>query len=489
MSPRVVVVGGGLAGLLAARRHSLAGAQVTLLEAEPDLGGAVAAAEVAGLEVNTGAEAYGISSGAVDQLIDELGLTDQVVEPAPSRSSRIVSAGGRHRSPTGGLLGIPARPCAPDVRAVIGGAGALRAAVDRLLPAGYGLRDGVTVGDYVRRRMGRRVAERLVAPIIGGVYSADPDTLELTTVQPRLPAAVRETGSLAGAVRRLRPASGSGRSPGTAVRSLRPTMAELPRALAAAIEAAGGTLRTRAAVTALAREEDGTWLIGVGEDPGTTATATAPEILAADHLVLATTPDQSTALLADALPVVAAAIPEAPSAPIRLVALALDAPALDDSPAGTGALVAPGTPGIRAKALTHASGKWDHVRRAAREAIGPSGHIVRLSYGRPGEELPETDGLVELALVDASRILGVDLDASHLRGSRVITWTRAMRQARVGHREALDQLTRVLTEDRAARGLELVGSWRDGTGLDAVAAAARTADPAHPAPPSEGSPA
>ena len=174
--------------------------------------------------------------------------------------------------------------------------------------------------------------------------------------------------------------------------------------------------------------------------------------------------------------------PSAPAVPVRLVALVLEAPALDSSPSGTGALVAAGTPGLRAKALTHATAKWEHVRRAA-DGL----HVVRLSYGRPGEELPEDDShgpdgtegtIIDLALADASTILRTPLDRSQLRAARVITWQRAMRRPGPGHRAALDAITELLAQEPS---LELVGAWRAGTGIDAIvradARAMTTPDP------------
>lgn len=454
-----VVVGGGLAGLLAARRHAAEGARVTLVEAGDTLGGAVADCEVAGISVNAGAEAYALTSGSVGALVDELGLGDRVVSPVAGLGSRLVSDAGSLPSPAGGLLGIPGDPLAPDARAVLGLPGALRAWAERFLHPAYALDEGVTIGSYVRRRMGRRVAERLVAPVVGGVHSADPETLELGAVQPRLAGAVREHGSLAAAVRALRPGGDNATraSVGTAVHSLTPTMAALPEALAADVRARGGEIRTASPAEAVERSGAG-WVV-----------RTARDARHADTLVLATPPDTAGALLRDAAPQVAAAIPDAPSSPVRLVVLVLDAPALDAAPSGTGALVAAGTRGVRAKALTHASAKWAHVREAAR-AHGPHVHVVRLSYGRPGEPLPPDDATtVDLALADASSILRTTLTRAHLRGSRTVTWQGAMRQPRPGHREALRHLDTLL----AGGSLELVGSWRDGTGLDAIVAADR----------------
>src|SRR5699024_8316090 len=272
--------------------------------------------------------------------------------------------------------------------------------------------------------------------------------------------------------RRLRGRSSG--SAGTVVHSLAPTMAALPRTLQSRILAAGGLLRTGVEVVGIERSGE-RWQVLTGRD----------ETLEADRLVLACPPDAARDLLREAAPAVSRAIPQAPSAAVRLVALVLDAPALDTHPSGTGALVAAGTAGVRAKALTHASAKWEHVQQALREALPAAGspHLLRLSYGRPGERLPTREEIVDLALTDASRLLGTPLTRAQLLASEVIDWDRAMRQALPGHRAALEALTGLLAEQPS---LELVGSWRAGTGIDAIVRAHRTTwqgTPPRPPPP------
>ncbi|WP_152605697.1 FAD-dependent oxidoreductase, partial [Cellulomonas carbonis] len=127
---RVVVVGAGVAGLVAARDLAAGGRDVTVLEASPGAGGCVAPLTVDGLRVDAGAESFATRSPAVTDLLTELGLADDVVLPVAS-GAWLQTHRGAVPLPRAGMLGIPGSPWAADVRAVVGVAGALRASADR----------------------------------------------------------------------------------------------------------------------------------------------------------------------------------------------------------------------------------------------------------------------------------------------------------------------------------------------------------------------
>jgi len=134
--------------------------------------------------------------------------------------------------------------------------------------------------------------------------------------------------------------------------------------------------------------------------------------------------------------------------------------------------VAPQTPGVEAKALTHATGKWDWLEAAA----GPGRHVVRLSYGRVDGAAaqpvgPETDQeLFAAALRDASSLLGVRITEDDVRGWDVVRWRGSLPFAAVGHRARAAEIRRACT---AAGGLAVVGGWVAGNGLAAVVADTR----------------
>jgi len=195
----VVVVGGGVAGLVAARRLAIGGAQVTLLEASSQLGGTVSFHTVGGLILDSGAESFATRRGTVEALLTELGLAPAIVAPA-SGPAWLYRAGGPVELPATSLLGIPAVPLAADVISVVGSAGAFRAYLDTLLPGTYGARSK-TLGELVRKRMGSAMLDKLVAPVTLGVHSRHPNDLDLDRITPGLRGALRSEGSLGRAVR------------------------------------------------------------------------------------------------------------------------------------------------------------------------------------------------------------------------------------------------------------------------------------------------
>mgnify|MGYP000863174085 CR=1 FL=1 len=201
---RVVVVGGGVSGLVAARECAKVGLQVTVIEASDAFGGVLRSAEVAGMTLDVGAESYATRGGVVRELLAELDLGDAVVSPHPAGAwVACVPGVGAAPLPKGGVLGIPDNPFAPDVRRIIGWSGAWRAYLDRVRPP-LTIGHAHSLGKLVRSRLGARVLDRLVAPVTSGVYSARPDDIDVDLAAPGLNAALTRTGSLTGAVAELR---------------------------------------------------------------------------------------------------------------------------------------------------------------------------------------------------------------------------------------------------------------------------------------------
>lgn len=483
-----VVIGGGVAGLLAALNAARGGRTTVLLEAEPAVGGCVRSHRVAGLTLDRGAESFATARPAVGALAAELGLS---VEAPTGHPAWLYHRGGPAPIPAATLFGIPAHPTAADVRRVIGTVGALRAQLDRILPVREAPASGDRVarlGELVERRLGRRVLRRLVAPVVAGVYSADPAGLDAAAVAPGLLPALRETGSLAAAVARLR---GDGPPSGAAVATVTGGMARLTEALLAALIAAGGSVRTSAPALGVVRRHGG-WTVtigppgSVGSDGAAHGTPSQPVgAIAAGNVVVAVPGAVAAPLVAQATDGTVL-LPTAPATAVAIVTLVVDEPSLDAAPRGTGVLVAPDVTAVTAKALTHATAKWEYIARAAR-AEGEHRHVLRLSYGRGGAAapvIPPADAFIEAALRDASTLVGTRLDAHNLVGHAIVRYSNQLAPRLADQRAALE---RVPLQLKDFPGLTVRGSAITGTGLGAVVADATHAAGADESPTRAGS--
>lgn len=476
ISADVLVIGGGFAGLVAAWELRRQGRDPLVLEADDVLGGCVGTRTVGGLELDSGAESFAVARPTVLALAADLGLAGKVVAPAALGSWAWLGGEAVPLPPTG-LLGVPVHPLSGPVRRALGPIGSLRAAADRLLPASVGAgREGepVTFGSIVRARMGRRVVERLVEPIVGGVHSASPDELDADVLAPGLRAALAQTGSLAKAVEQLRRPLGPA---GSAVRGIDGGIHLLVNALA---DRLGDRVRTGLRVTSL-RAEGGGWAAEASAADGSmmriaarTAVIATPAPVAAGLLepILRGDGASSGGAHGDLAGLEALAAPE--TTDVVLATLVLDEPLLDAAPRGTGILVARRATDVQAKALTHATAKWPWLAAAA----GPGRHVVRLSYGR-GEDAPGEGGTAlaedpaqfqRIALADAATLLGVSLDPARVADFAIQPWSSALPRPGTGHAARVRQLRERLAQ---LPGIAITGAWIAGNGLVAVTADAR----------------
>ncbi|MER6986418.1 FAD-dependent oxidoreductase [Micrococcus luteus] len=488
MSGTVLVVGGGIAGLVAAHRLSTAGWDVTLAEATSVLGGAVSprfldvpshgetgAPETQTLELDGGAESFAVRGAAVRALVEELGLGEKIVAPEPL-GSWLHGPAGPVRAPRLGIVGIPGDLDAEDLAAALTPAGLERARQDAEAPmdrwaAALAAGEPVTVAQVVADRLGDEVLDRLVAPVVAGVHSADPAVVELERVAPGLLAAAVEHGGLAAGVAALR----STGTPGSLVAGLDGGMVRLTGRLVDALREDGATVLRGVRVAALSRvPATGGWWAQISDRDDEVVRG-----LDVDRVVLAvdgvTAWDLLAPLSADALdPDAGPALGEG----IALATLVVEAAGLDDAPRGTGVLVGAGTD-VAAKALTHATAKWAWLRevvaRPQQDGVArhPHRHVLRLSYGRQGGA-PEALGhrsadeeLLAQALVDTATLTGVPLAEEDVVARTVTRWRRSIPPQAGPDRAKADML---IDWARDVPGLDLVGSWVHGTGLAAVVA-------------------
>ncbi|MGI4896685.1 MAG: protoporphyrinogen oxidase, partial [Janthinobacterium lividum] len=258
-SARVVVVGGGISGLSAAWRLIEADPtlEVEVLEAGPRCGGVLQRAEVGGLALDLGAESMLARRPEALDLLREVGLAEDLVHPATARAALRVR-GQLHPLPTGTLMGVPGS--AAQVEGLLAAPDVERVRAEEGLEAPP-LTHDVSVAEYVSARVGSAVVDRLVEPLLGGVYAGHATRLSLQATVPALWSHARRGGSLLAAVRAAAAARPADTAPVFA--GIRGGIARLPDALVAQLTARGVTIVTGSAVTAVERRAPD----GLG-DPG-----------------------------------------------------------------------------------------------------------------------------------------------------------------------------------------------------------------------------
>jgi oxygen-dependent protoporphyrinogen oxidase len=457
--PRVIIAGGGIAGLAAA--FFLRGtARVTVLEGSPRLGGKLAVSEVAGIPLDEGAEALLARRPEGTDLAAAAGLAGQIT-PAGTASASIWSRGELHPLPRRQFLGVPADLAELAASGIVSAAGLAAARADLTEPATE--RDGdVSVAGYLSGRLGPEVVDRLVDPLLGGVYAGRSEQLSFEATMPALAAAAREHRAVTEAAAALLSPAAAQRRPPQA--TPKPVFVTLPGGLAmlipAVAAASGAEIRTGAMVRGLERTGPG-WRLTVGS-------AHDPSCLEADAVLLALPPAPAARLLGG-LPGAAAAaagLGAIPTASMAIVTLAYPDAAFPAPPSGSGYLV-PAVDGHAVKAVTFSTVKWPHLHAASGGL-----HLVRCSVGRLGEEavLQRDDAdLAALAHGDLAAATGV---RGQPVASRVTRWGGALPQYTVGH---TGRVAGIRASVATQPGLAVCGAAYDGIGIPACIASARTA--------------
>ena len=528
-----LVIGGGIAGLSAAWQLSQDGLKPLLVEARGYLGGLIAPGYIGPVQVDLGAETFVPRGVETAQMVAALGL--EALAPSgdgarlflPPNRANGESRWRLWRFLRDAYLGIPADPSADDVVAVLGAKAAQRAAQDRHLGSEVGQgAEGETLAGFVAARMGQAVVDRLVRPIVAGIYTCDPADLATDTVTPGLRQATREHGCLADAVAfllaRSRKATG-GRSVDKCVRG---GMFQLTAALSQAITTAGGTVLTRVGAQQLiapdaashgvsedtahgancgASDSSGTpdssgyWQVVLAPTkPGPTPSsepvpAAAPRTLRTKRLVVACSARPALRLLASAnLAALDTDITIPVGAPIARYSLLVDSPELDAAPVGQGLLVAPASPAsctttqpgavepsdqgsptqpgavespVGAKALSHLNVKWPWIA----QALAPHQHLLRLSYGRLGQSEPQVS--LEQALADVRVLTGVTIRPEQVSEHKLVRWNGTLPPLPPSYRA---RIAAFMSQVENIEGLAVTGAWVGGTGVNAVVAHART---------------
>lgn len=447
---RVVVIGGGIAGLAAAHRLLDAGRQVTVLEASDRVGGKLLPGRIAGVRVDFGAESMLARRPEAVALAREVGLDGRLQPPATATAS-IWTRGALRPMPKGHVMGVPGTASA--LSGVLSDEGLARIERDADLPRTE-VGDDVAVGEYVAARLGREVVDRLVEPLLGGVYAGDAYRISMRSAVPQLYQAARTHDSLTEAVREIQARAAANQQSGPVFMGIEGGVGQLPLAVAESVRARGGEIVTGAPVSELRREGPTGWRVVAGD-----------RVLRADAVVVAVPAPAAAALLRAEAPEAATELDGIEYASMALVTLAYRR-AETGLPAGSGFLVPP-VDGRTIKASTFASQKWGWIADEDPDVI-----VLRTSVGRYGEtEILERD---DAHLVDVSRRdlkAATGLDATPLE-TRVTRWTDGLPQYPVGHHA---RVARVREHVAKVPGLAVCGAQYDGVGIPACIASAYAA--------------
>ncbi len=496
MVDTVVVVGGGIAGLTAAWELTGGAAgpgpgtpAVVVLDAGERAGGKLCTVTLGGGEVDAGPDGFLGRRPEAVELCRELGLEHELVPVA--RAGAAVWVGGRRRDlPAGLALGVPTRYLPVARSGILGPRGALRLLVDVVAPRRdvRGPLGDRAVGPLVAHKLGRRVVDRLVDPLVGGIHAGPVADMSAAAVYPLLLAVAQQRGSFMRHLRRA-VALGEGGGPGTDGRdapggegggahrdreregpavaplfwTLRGGVGSLPGRLVATLAARGAAMHLGRAAERLTRG-------GPGEPAWTVETSGGA--LAADGLVLALPAFGAADLLAPHDAESAALLRSMEYASVAVVTLEYPEEAVPGHLTGTGLLVPRGSPAPRelggdllVTACTYLDVKWPNVAR-------PGRRLVRASVGRFGDDRPselDDDALVARVATELELLLGVRGAPS---GSAVARFARSLPQYRVHH------LLRVAGIEAAVRRLPavaLAGASYHGVGIPACVAGGRAA--------------
>ncbi|WP_405974499.1 protoporphyrinogen oxidase [Streptomyces sp. NBC_00988] len=446
----VVVIGAGIGGLAAAHRLLDRGVRVTVVEASERVGGKLLPGEIAGARVDLGAESMLARRPEAVALAREVGLTDRLQAPATATAS-IWTRGALRPMPKGHVMGVPGTASA--LSGVLSDEGLRRIERDADLPRTE-VGDDVAVGEYVAARLGREVVDRLVEPLLGGVYAGDAYRISMRSAVPQLFQVAKTHDSLTEAVRGIQERAAAAQQTGPVFMGIQGGVGQLPLAVAESVRARGAEILTGTPVTELRRSGAAGWRVVAGD-----------RVLDADGVIVAVPAPVAAELLRPEAPGAAAELGAVEYASMALITLAYRRADIE-LPEGSGFLVPP-VDGRTIKASTFASQKWGWIADENPDVV-----VLRTSVGRYGETtILERDdtGLVDVSRHDLREATG--LDATPL-ATRVTRWTDGLPQYPVGH---YARVARIREHVGKLPGLAVCGAAYDGVGIPATIASAYAA--------------
>lgn len=456
-NPRTVaVVGGGISGLATAfalqEQAAAAGLSLrcTVLESGPTWGGKIVTHRIGDLVTEAGPDSFLSQKPAGLELCRKLGLTEQLINTNETGKKAFVWSRGRlHELPEGLITFVP-RQLGPFLRSGLLGWGVLaRMGLDVVVPKGPAEGDE-SLASFFRRRFGAQAFDRVLEPLMAGIYAGDAEQMSLKATFPRFLELEQQYGSIirgmAAAKKKAPPPSSGARR--TMFVSLKNGLGDLVEALAARLAGQGVDLRTGCRVDAVRvrSHQLGRWMYDLILNDGSA--------LSVEGLVLATPAYVSAELLRPLTPIAGGLLDLIPYASTGTVAMAYPAAAVHGAVEGFGFIV-PRSEARDLIAATWTSLKWPH--RAPADQV-----LIRCYVGGVGRDriLEQDDAsLVKTVRAELATMCGLTAEPSYAEVNR---WWKAMPQYTIGHLERLTQLDAALSR---YNGLVLTGAGYRGVGI------------------------
>jgi oxygen-dependent protoporphyrinogen oxidase len=456
-----VVVGAGISGLVCAYALHKTGVDALVLEASPRAGGVIAS-EVRvrdGFLLELGPQSFS-GTAVLRSLCKELGIEDHLIQ-APAGAPRYVLIDGK-------LKAVPLGPASILTSSLLSGKTKLRIARDTFGTT-HAPEQDESIAAFVRRKFGEELLDRLVAPLVSGIYAGDPERISLRAAFPQVYEAENSAGSIIrGMIRAAKSREGPRQRP--TLLSFRKGNETLVRALA---QQMGSRLRLDAEVLGIAVPRDAE----SARFEVRFRQAGSDQMVVAERLVLATPANVAGALLRDANPAFEPVLAGIEYAPVAVVSLGYRRQDVGHSLDGFGFLV-PRSSGLRVLGSV-----WNSSLFPER---APAGHVLLTSFvggaTDPGAANLSSDDLAALVHREVAPLLQIRAAPAF---SHVQVYRRALPQYNLGHGERLMALERLCAD---LPGLFLVGNYFRGPaigtcvelGMAAAAETLLTRSAAHP---------
>jgi oxygen-dependent protoporphyrinogen oxidase len=453
MKSRIAVIGAGITGLSCAMRlHTLdPELDLHIYERDQQPGGKLRTEHVDGFVIEQGPDAFLASKPAGLALSERLGLQDRMVEPIPENRGSFILHRGKLQPLPQGLSGLVPGDIRQMFRSpLISPAGKARLAIEYFIPPRKGTTDE-SIAAFMTRRFGQETWERMVEPLLTGIYAGHGDQLSLGATFPNLRALERTHGGIlkgAAATRREVASRTDHPEPRKGFISFDDGMSVLIDAAIDRVKRNRTEVHFGVACTAIVRNEEARTFTVTFEEGGESRTETF------DGVVVALPAWIAAPLFREVAPVASEDLASIEHSPSGLIAVAFPESQLTRPLKGYGYVV-PRIEGRDVTAMTWVSSKWPN--RAPKGQV-----LVRVFVGRAGREdvlKRDDDGLVSVALAELRDVLGLSVSPTLTRVQR---WDKAMPQYTMGH---LDRVDRIVASIAHIPGIEIAGNMLRGVGI------------------------